>query len=97
MPFKINFSMTWLGWLSLCIIFQIKKRNNKLTDYQTCCLLFVFFFLTNSKIMLSSSRRQDILEDLQALRPRLENVSSRPRMSSRLHLCSLRYDGMRRL
>ena len=31
MPFKISFILTWLIWLSHCIIFQIKK-GNKLTD-----------------------------------------------------------------
>ena len=35
------------------------------------CFLFGCFFLTNQKIMLSWSRGQGILEDLQALRPRL--------------------------
>ena len=41
--------MAWLSWLSYCIVFQVKKRNNELTDYQICCFLFVFFFLTNQK------------------------------------------------
>ena len=49
MPFKISFSKTWISWLSHCIIFQIRKRNNKLTDYQICCLLFGFFLLDQSK------------------------------------------------
>ena len=44
MPFGISFGMTWLSWLSYGIIFQIRKRNNELTDYQICCLLFFFFF-----------------------------------------------------
>ena len=41
--------MTWLNWLSYCIIFQTRKRNNELTDYQICCLLFGFFFFKQSK------------------------------------------------
>ena len=37
-------SMTWLSWISHCIIFQMKNRNNDLTDYkQLCCLLFGYF------------------------------------------------------
>ena len=68
MPFKISFCMTWLIWLSHCIVFQIRKRNNEFTDYRICCLLLVFFFSTNHKTMLSSSLRQDIFEDLQGSR-----------------------------
>ena len=55
MPFKISFRMAWLTWLSHCIIFQVRKRNNELADYQICCLLFGFFFLTKQKRMLSSN------------------------------------------
>ena len=55
--------MTWLSWLSHCIIFQIrkKKKNCELSDmlHGVCFLLFI----TNQKIMLSSSRGQDIFED----------------------------------
>ena len=47
MQFKINFSITWLSWLSHFIIFQIRKRNNELTNYQICCLLYFVFFLFN--------------------------------------------------
>ena len=46
MLFKISFSMTWRSWLTNCIIFQIRKRNNELTDYRMC-LSFVQFFLFN--------------------------------------------------
>ena len=35
--------MTWLSWLSHCIIFS-NKRNNELTDY---IVSFVWFFLFN--------------------------------------------------
>ena len=49
MPFKIGFGMTWLRWLSHCIIFQIRKRTNKLPDYQMCCLFFWFFLFNPSK------------------------------------------------
>ena len=49
MLFKISFSMTWLSWLSHCIIFQIRERNNELTDYHICCPLFGFLFFNQSK------------------------------------------------
>ena len=42
-PFKISFVVTWLSRLLHCIIFQIRIRNNKLTDYHICCLLFFCF------------------------------------------------------
>ena len=79
MPFKISFSMTWLIWLSHCIIFQIRKRNNELTYYQICCLLFVFVFSTYQKVMLFSNWGQNIFEDLQASRPRPRTWASIPR------------------
>ena len=49
MPFKISFGMTWLSWLSHCIIFQKRKRNNEFADYQICRLLFVFFHFNQVK------------------------------------------------
>ena len=49
MPFKISFSMTWLSWLSYCIIFQMRKGNNELTELQLRFLLFVILFFNQSK------------------------------------------------
>ena len=55
MSFKISFNMTWLSWLSHCIVFQIRK-GNELTD-QTIMLFFcLVVFLFNQ------SRNNAILE-----------------------------------
>ena len=46
MPFKINFSMTWLSWLSHCIAFQIPVRKKKQRIEKLWAMLsFVWNFL----------------------------------------------------
>ena len=48
MPFKTSLCMTWLIWLSHCIIFQIRNRNNELSiDILSHMLSFICFFLFN--------------------------------------------------
>ena len=74
-----------------------KKKNNKRSPNKffrqtpkTRCLkkLFqaIYKILTIQKIVLSSSRGQAIFEDLRLRGQGLQNVSSRPRTSSGLHL-----------
>ena len=49
MPCKISFIVTWLIWLSHCIIFQIKER--KQIGRLKVCVVFckVIFFFNQSK------------------------------------------------
>ena len=96
-PFKISFSMAWRTWLSHCIIFRIRKRNNELTDYQICCLLFGCFFLTIQKqcCPLANDRTFSRTCRLRGQYQGLENVSLRPRTSSRtppLDLTVMRFE-----
>ena len=56
MPFKISFSITWLGWLLYSIIFSNKER--KQIDSRLKFMLYfvwLFSFLINQKMMLPSS------------------------------------------
>ena len=63
MSFKLSSNITWLSWLSQCIVFQIRK-GNVLTD-QKFMLSFVwlFSFLTNQNIILSLNLGLGIFED----------------------------------
>ena len=78
-PFKIRFTMTF--WLSHCIIFQIRNRN-ELTDKKfRLIFVWLFSFLTIQKIVRSSSRGPGIFGGLYAskLRPWPRTWASRPR------------------
>ena len=80
MPFKISFSMTWLGWLLHSIIFSNKER--KQIDSRLQFMLYfvwLFSFLINQKMMLPSSAGQDILRiyRLHGQDQVLQNVLSR--------------------
>ena len=89
--------MTWLSWLSHCIIFQISKENNELTGCEICCLLFGFFFLTHQKMMLSRAEDRMLLRtcrllgqgqglDLQSQGQGLQTKSSRTSLKPRTSL-----------
>ena len=65
MPFKISFSMTWLGWLLHSIIFSNKER--KQIDSRLKFLLYfvwLFSFLNQSKNDVALQLRTGHFEDL---------------------------------
>ena len=65
MPFKISFSMTWLGWLLHSIIFSNKER--KQIDSRLKCMLYfvwLFSFLNQSKNDVALQLRTGHFEDL---------------------------------
>ena len=65
MPFKISFSMTWLGWLLHSIIFSNKER--KQIDSQLKFMLYfvwLFSFLNQSKNDVALQLRTGHFEDL---------------------------------
>ena len=65
MPFKISFSMTWLGWLLHSIIFSNKER--KQIDGRFKFMLYfvwLFSFLNQSKNDVALQLRTGHFEDL---------------------------------
>ena len=65
MPFKISFSMTWLGWLLHSIIFSNKER--KQIDSRLKFMLYfvwLFSFLNQSKNDVALQLRTGHFEDL---------------------------------
>ena len=65
MPFKISFSMTWLGWLLHSIIFSNKER--KQIDIRLKFMLYfvwLFSFLNQSKNDVALQLRTGHFEDL---------------------------------
>ena len=65
MPFKISFSMTWLGWLLHSIIFSNKER--KQIDGRLKFMLYfvwLFSFLNQSKNDVALQLRTGHCEDL---------------------------------
>ena len=80
MPFKISFSMTWLGWLLHSIIFSIKER--KQIDSRLKFMLYfvwLFSFLNQSKNDVALQLRTGHFEDfrLHGQDQVLQNVLSR--------------------
>ena len=65
MPFKISFSITWLGWLLHSIIFSNKER--KQIDSRLKFMLYfvrLFSFLNQSKNDVALQLRTGHFEDL---------------------------------
>ena len=65
MPFKISFSMTWLGWLLHSIIFSNKEK--KQIDSRLKFMLYfvwLFSFLNQSKNDVALQLRTGHFEDL---------------------------------
>ena len=65
MPFKISFSMTWLGWLLHSIIFSNKER--KQIDSRLKFMLYfvwLFSFFNQSKNDVALQLRTGHFEDL---------------------------------
>ena len=65
MPFKISFSITWLGWLLHSIIFSNKER--KQIDSRLKFMLYfvwLFSFLNQSKNDIALQLRTGHFEDL---------------------------------
>ena len=89
MPFKISFDLD--SWLSHCIIFEIRKKKQRIDRLSDILSFDCFLFLINQKIMLSSSRGQDIFEDLSFEAKDLKmGLRGRPQGQERpngLHLC----------
>ena len=55
--------LTGLNWLSHCIIFQIRIRNESTDQKFVLSFVWLFSVLINQEIMLFSNRGQNIFED----------------------------------
>ena len=65
MPFKISFSMTWLGWLLHSIIFSNKERKQIDSRLKfMLCFVGLFSFLNQSKNDVALQLRTGHFEDL---------------------------------
>ena len=72
--------MTWLRWISVITLyyFSIKEKKQRIDSIEVMMSFFwLFSFLTRQKIMLSSSRGQDIFENLWPSRQRATTRPSR--------------------
>ena len=72
MPFKVSFSMTWLGWLLHSIIFSNKER--KQIDSRLKFMLYfvwLFSFLINQKMTYRLHGQDQVLQNVLSRTPPL--------------------------